>query len=148
MTDDKQYNLAAAMGFIGRVIGFTAALFMMVMLIGGAFAETGPMKTAGILLAIIGAAALAGCILSFWRERLAIVLLLLVTIGLGIHIGVYAGRNHFVTWLVLGLSLHARVTWQLPDWAGWLMIISVFILAMLTFFGVPLSSIGPHKGII
>lgn len=54
----------------------------------------------------------------------------------------------FITWLVLGLSLHARVTWQLPDWAGWLMIISVFILAMLTFFGVPFSSIGPHKGII
>ncbi|RKZ69309.1 MAG: hypothetical protein DRQ44_03230 [Gammaproteobacteria bacterium] len=54
----------------------------------------------------------------------------------------------FITWLVLGLSLHARVTWQLPDWAGWLMIISVFILALLTFFGVPFSSAGPHRGII
>ena len=54
----------------------------------------------------------------------------------------------FITWLVLGLSLHARVTWQLPAWAGWLMIVSVFTLAMLTFFGVPFSSIGPHKGII
>lgn len=54
----------------------------------------------------------------------------------------------FITWLALGLSLHARVTWQLPDWAGWLMILSVFTLALLTFFGVPFSSIGPHKGII
>ena len=54
----------------------------------------------------------------------------------------------FITWLVLGLSLHARVTWQLPDWAGWLMIISVFTLALLTFFGVPFSGLGPHKGII
>lgn len=54
----------------------------------------------------------------------------------------------FITWLLLGLSLHARVTWSLPDWAGWLMIISVFILALLTFFGVPFSSVGPHKGII
>jgi len=54
----------------------------------------------------------------------------------------------FITWLVLGLSLHARVTWHLPDWAGWLMIVSVFTLALLTFFGVPFSSIGPHKGII
>ncbi len=116
MTDDKQYNLAAAMGFIGRAIGFTAALFMMVMLIGGAFAETGPVKTAGILLAIIGAAALAGCILSFWRERLAIVLLLLVTIGLGIHIGVYAGRNHFVTWLVLGLPYLAAAALLFLGW--------------------------------
>jgi hypothetical protein len=116
MTDDKQYNLAAAMRFIGRAIGFTAALFMMVMLIGGAFAETGPVKTAGILLAIIGAAALAGCILSFWRERLAIVLLLLVAIGLGIHIGVYAGRNHFVTWLVLGLPYLAAAALLFCGW--------------------------------
>lgn len=54
----------------------------------------------------------------------------------------------FITWLVLGLSLHARVTWQLPEWAGWLLIVSVFTLALLTFFGVPFSSIGPHKGII
>ena len=54
----------------------------------------------------------------------------------------------FITWLVLGLSLHARVTWSLPAWLGWLMIIIVFMLAMLTFFGVPFSSIGPHKGII
>jgi len=54
----------------------------------------------------------------------------------------------FITWLVLGLSLHARVTWKLADWLGWLMIISVFTLALLTFFGVPFSSVGPHKGII
>ena len=103
MPDDKQYNLAAAMRFIGRSIGFTAALFLMIMIIGGAFGETEPAEAAGILLGAIGAAALAGCILSFWRERLAIILLLLVAIGLGIYIGVYAGHNHFVTWLVLGL---------------------------------------------
>lgn len=54
----------------------------------------------------------------------------------------------FITWLVLGLSLHARVTWSPPAWAGWLMIISVFTLALLTFFGVPFTSLGPHKGII
>ncbi len=54
----------------------------------------------------------------------------------------------FITWLVLGLSLHARVTWKIAAWAGWLMIITVFMLAMLTFLGVPFSSIGPHKGII
>lgn len=54
----------------------------------------------------------------------------------------------FITWLVLGLSLHLRVTWNTPAWAGWLMIVSVFILALLTFFGVPFTSLGPHKGII
>ena len=103
MTDDKQYNLAAAMRFIGRSIGFTAALFLMIMIIGGAFAETEPAEA-------------AGCILSFWRERLAIILLLLVAIGLGIYIGVYAGHNHFVTWLVLGLPYLTTTTLLFCGW--------------------------------
>jgi ABC-type transport system involved in cytochrome c biogenesis permease subunit len=54
----------------------------------------------------------------------------------------------FITWLVLGLGLHTRLTWKLPVWFGWLMIFAVFALAMLTFFGVPFSSMGPHRGII
>lgn len=54
----------------------------------------------------------------------------------------------FITWLFLGLSMHARLTWKLPVWSGWLMIFVVFILAMLTFFGIPFTSIGPHKGIM
>jgi hypothetical protein len=101
--ENEQYALSMAMRFIGRAIAFTAAIFMMIMLIGGALTQTGSVAAAGILLATIGVIALAGCILSFWRERLAIALLALVAIGLGIHIGVYAGHNHFITWLVLGL---------------------------------------------
>jgi ABC-type transport system involved in cytochrome c biogenesis permease subunit len=54
----------------------------------------------------------------------------------------------FITWLVMALSLHARVTWKIPRWAGSLMIFSVFVLAFLTFFGVPFTSVGPHKGIL
>lgn len=54
----------------------------------------------------------------------------------------------FITWLFLGLSMHARLTWKLPAWTGWMMIFIVFTLAMLTFFGVPFTSLGPHKGII
>ena len=54
----------------------------------------------------------------------------------------------FITWLTLGISLHARVTYKIPLWAGWLMIILVFILAFLTFFGLPFLSIAPHRGII
>lgn len=54
----------------------------------------------------------------------------------------------FVTWLALGLSLHARLTWRIPLWSGWLMVLGVFCLAFLTFFGVPFSSLGPHKGIL
>ena len=54
----------------------------------------------------------------------------------------------FITWLVMALSLHARVTYNIPRWSGSLLIVSVFILAFLTFFGVPFTSLGPHKGII
>lgn len=54
----------------------------------------------------------------------------------------------FITWLALGTSLHARLAWRLPAWAGWLLVLLVFGLAFLTFFGVPFGSIGPHKGIL
>ena len=54
----------------------------------------------------------------------------------------------FITWLILGLSLHLRLTWRLPHWLGWWLIIVVFTLAFLTFFGVPFVSQGPHKGML
>jgi len=55
----------------------------------------------------------------------------------------------FATWLLLGIVLHARVTWQrLPAWAGWAGICAVFVLAFLTFLGMPFVSAGPHKGVM
>lgn len=54
----------------------------------------------------------------------------------------------FITWLVMALSLHARVTYQVSKLTGSLLILSVFILAFLTFFGVPFTSVGPHRGIL
>lgn len=54
----------------------------------------------------------------------------------------------FVTWLVLGISLHIRLTYKLPLWTGWSIILAVFVLAFLTFFGVPFSSLAPHKGVM
>lgn len=54
----------------------------------------------------------------------------------------------FITWLAMALSLHARVTYSISRVAGSLLIFGVFILAFLTFFGVPFTSVGPHKGIL
>ncbi len=54
----------------------------------------------------------------------------------------------FITWLTLGVSLHLRVTYPLPLWTGWWMIIGVFLVAFLTFFGVPFLSLAPHQGIL
>ena len=57
---------------------------------------------AGILIGVLGLIGLAGCIVSWWRGRLASLLLFLTAVGFGIHIGIYAGRNHFLAWLMVG----------------------------------------------
>jgi len=57
---------------------------------------------AGILIGVLGAIGLAGCIVSWWRERVAGILLVLTAIGFGIHIGLVAERNHFLAWLMVG----------------------------------------------
>ena len=54
----------------------------------------------------------------------------------------------FMTWLLMASSLHARLTFEIPPWSGWLMIAVVFILAILTFLGVPFLSQAPHKGAV
>ncbi len=54
----------------------------------------------------------------------------------------------FLNWLLLAITLHARATWRLPLWAGWLLATAVFIVAFLTFFGLPFLSAGPHQGML
>jgi ABC-type transport system involved in cytochrome c biogenesis permease subunit len=54
----------------------------------------------------------------------------------------------FLTWLSLAAYLHARVAFRIGPRASALMILGVFALAFLTFFGVPFVSTAPHKGAI
>ncbi len=54
----------------------------------------------------------------------------------------------FLTWLCLAFALHVRVTYKVSPQVGALMVIAVFVLAFLTFFGVPFISISPHKGAV
>jgi ABC-type transport system involved in cytochrome c biogenesis permease subunit len=54
----------------------------------------------------------------------------------------------FLTWLSLAAFLHARVAFRVGPRASALMIIGVFVLAFLTFFGVPFISTAAHKGAI
>jgi ABC-type transport system involved in cytochrome c biogenesis permease subunit len=54
----------------------------------------------------------------------------------------------FLTWLSAAAFLHARVAFRLSPRASALMILGVFALAFLTFFGVPFVSTAPHKGAI
>lgn len=54
----------------------------------------------------------------------------------------------FITWLLVGLSLHARLTFRISPHQGAWMIIAVFITAFLTFFGVPFITQSAHKGAV
>lgn len=54
----------------------------------------------------------------------------------------------FITWLVLAFWLHARFTFKMTPVFGAAMVVTVFVLAFLTFFGVPLISAVPHQGAV
>jgi ABC-type transport system involved in cytochrome c biogenesis permease subunit len=54
----------------------------------------------------------------------------------------------FITWVALSAAVHARISWRLGPRAGALMILAVFAIAFLTFFGVPFVSLAPHKGAV
>jgi ABC-type transport system involved in cytochrome c biogenesis permease subunit len=54
----------------------------------------------------------------------------------------------FITWLTLVGALHARLRGGLGPRAGAWLVVAVFALAFLTFFGVPFVSVAPHKGAV
>ena len=105
--------MAGRLRLAGQIIGFVITVFGGAMLIGeavGEFTQRGwaviteaTPSDPGVLLVIIGAVALAGCILSFWRERAAGIMLVAVAGALAAHIAVFAGRNHLLAWSMLGL---------------------------------------------
>ncbi len=54
-----------------------------------------------------------------------------------------------ITWLLLGGILHARSSFaNMPEWLGQMLIVLAFVLAFMTFFGVPFISHAPHKGVM
>ena len=54
----------------------------------------------------------------------------------------------FLTWLLLAFSLHLRFAYKTSPRTSALMVMAVFVLAFLTFFGVPFISSSPHKGAV
>lgn len=54
----------------------------------------------------------------------------------------------FLTWLLLVFALHLRSTLKPGPRVGAALAIGVFVLAFLTFFGVPFVTTAPHQGAI
>ena len=54
----------------------------------------------------------------------------------------------FMTWLTLGLAIHARINLKLRPTTGAILVMGVFVVAFLTFFGVPFVSTALHKGAV
>ena len=101
-------HLAKRMRWAARIICLIVTVFGATMLIGEAvteFISQGFVTTSieGGLLVMIGLVALAGCVMSWRRDLLASILLVATSAGLGVHIGIFAGRNHFLAWSILGL---------------------------------------------
>ena len=107
MSDKKGYNLVTGMKLAGQIIGLAAGGFFFAFVAGEAISDIiakgwATITAEGIILGILIALALAGGILCWWWERNGGILMVLASIGLGIHIGICAGSNHFIAWLIIG----------------------------------------------
>lgn len=56
--------------------------------------------------------------------------------------------SSFMTWLSIGAGIHARVAYKIPIGVGALVILAIFGLAFMTYFGTPYYSEAAHKGVI
>jgi ABC-type transport system involved in cytochrome c biogenesis permease subunit len=54
----------------------------------------------------------------------------------------------FLTWLLLAIGLHLRLSYRVPHWLSGAMIIGIFVLAFATYFGAPYISPAAHKGMV
>lgn len=53
-----------------------------------------------------------------------------------------------LTWLALAFALHMRLAAKITPRVGAMLVIGVFAVAFLTFFGIPFVSTSPHKGAV
>jgi len=54
----------------------------------------------------------------------------------------------FLTWLILAAAIHIRLTLQPAPVRSALLVVLVFVMGFLTFFGLPFISQAPHKGMV
>jgi len=104
MLKGQKYRIDRLLRWTGQAISAIGAVFFVGMLIGSAASEgIGPMTIETGTLVLLGVAALAGFIVSWWQDMAAGMLLVSTSIGLGVHIGCFAGHNHVLAWSIIGL---------------------------------------------
>lgn len=104
MLENRDNRLARRTRWAARVIGTIAAVFFVSMLLVSAISEgVKPLTIESGTLALLGVVSLSGCIASWWRDMPAGILLVLTSVGLGVHIGYFAGRNHVLAWSIISL---------------------------------------------
>lgn len=54
----------------------------------------------------------------------------------------------FLTWLLLAIGLHIRLSYKIPFWLSGCIIIVIFVMAFATYFGTPYISPAAHKGMV
>lgn len=54
----------------------------------------------------------------------------------------------FATWLWMVLIIHARASYTLRPTVQQVLLVGAFVIAFLTFFGIPFISLSPHKGAV
>jgi len=89
----------------------------MAMLIGPAITEGAtPITIESGTLVFLGVVAVAGGILSWWKDAMSGILLFLTSIGLGIHISCYAGHSHVFAWTLIGLPYLVACILMISSW--------------------------------
>ncbi len=97
-----------------RIIVLWVAGLILIGVIGGALDDELSLGIRGMILVVIGGIALAGGIVSWRRERLAGILLVLAAMAMGIHTAAFTAR--FFDWLMLGFPFLVAGLLFLNSW--------------------------------
>ena len=104
MLRTRRYRVASAMKWIARVIATSGALGFLLVFIGEAVScEPKPFSWEGATVFAIGLGAIGGAILVWRREHLAHFAMFALSVALGAHIAICAGRYHLLVWTAVGL---------------------------------------------
>ena len=125
MTATNQNRLAKRIRWAARIIGLVITVFLLMLLIGETVtsiqAEGFKFDAESLFVVVPAVIALAGYIVSWWRELVGGSLLILVSIAFGIFPSVSAQQHQVPGWSVLQAL------------QGWLMLGSPFFIAGVLF---------------